>query len=468
MQKRKFKILVIIALIPMFSFAQEDTTSVVKKSQTITVDSVINAKADVDKTHNIISIKSAVDSAMRNNHTIIIARNNIKIAENNAGLMNSGFLPTLSANGGLSKKNEDTYSESSTGAINDVDGNMTDSYNYGIALNYRLFDGMGRFYNYKKFQSSFTLEELKSRSIIENTLMNLIVAYYDVAKLTSKLENQRRTMEISNERHKLVSSKFEFGQAGKLDVLRSEVDMNNDSINFINTMRDLKVARRNFNVILSRDVRTEFEVDTIVSFSKDIDEEKMMQLALAQNVDYLLSLQNVDIAMLNKKASSSGYIPKVDLTGGYSGSNIESEAGFFPKNERHGYNLGASLSWNLFDGGRTSVQMQNAKIAELNAKEQSFDQKNNLEREISNAYVVYENSLYVMKAEQKNMQTNQLNFNYSKEKYSLGQISSIDYRKAQVDLESSVNRYNEAKYLAKVAELKLIKLAGLFMQEIRL
>lgn len=462
MQKNVCKLIMLVLVFPVVIFAQEDSISA---RESITVDQVL---VDVLSKPMPISIKSAVDSAMKNNYSIKIARNNIEIASNNASLMNSGFLPTLSANGGLAHKNEDTYSESSTGAINDQNGNLTDSYNYGVSLNYRLFDGMGRLYNYKKLQSTFTLEELKSRSIIENTLMNLIIAYYDVARLTSKLENQKRTMEISNERHKLTSSQFDYGQASKLDMLQSEVDMNNDSINFINTNRDLKVARRNFNVIIARDVSTPFDVDTTVVFNQNIDESKMMELALSQNVDYLLALQGVDVAEFTKKSSSSGYIPKIDLTGGYSGSNTESTAGFFPKNERHGYNLGASLKWDIFDGGKTSVQMQNSKIAELNAQEESYNQKINLEKEISNAFIVYENSLYVMKAEAKNRQTNQLNFEYSKEKFSLGQINSIDFRKAQVDLQSSIDRYNEAKYLAKVAELKLMKLAGLFMAEVQM
>lgn len=462
MQKEVFKLMMLTLAFPALIFAQEDSISV---NNSITVDQVV---IDTSAISMPISIKSAVDIAMKNNYTIKIARNNIKIAENNAGLLNSGFLPTLSANGGLSKKNEDTYSEFANGDVIDQDGNITDSYNYGVSLNYRLFDGMGRYYNYKKFQSNFTLEELKSRSVIENTLMSLIIAYYDVAKLTSQLENQKRTMGISNERHRLTSSKFDYGQSTKLDMLQSEVDMNNDSISFINTNRDLKVARRNFNVILARDVKTPFDVDTTVVFNQSVVEDKMMELALEQNVDYLLALQGVDVAELNKKSNISGYIPKVDLTGGYSGSNTESSVGFSPVNERHGYSLGASLNWNIFDGGKTSVQIQNAKIAELNAQEESYNQKINLEREISNAFVVYENSLYIMKAEEKNRQTNQLNFEYSKDKYSLGQINSIDYRRAQLDLQSSINRYNEAKYLAKVAELKLMKLAGLFIAEVQI
>ena len=49
---------------------------------------------------------------------------------------------------------------------------------------------------------------------------------------------------------------------------------------------------------------------------------------------------------------------------------------------------------------------------------------------------------------------------------SLGQISSLDFRKAQVDLEGSINGYNEALYSAKIAEMELLKLAGLFLDEL--
>jgi len=438
MQKKIHKFITIILMLPVFTLAQET-----------------------------LGVLDAVNIAMKENRNIKIAKNNIKIAENNASVMNSGYLPTLSTNGALSKRNEDSYTEDINGTVGGEDDVTTESYNYGVSLNYRLFDGFGRYYNYKKFQSNYTLSELQGRATIENTLMKLIVSYYEVAKLTSKLKNQSRTIEISNERHKRTKSQFDYGQATKLDLLRSEVDRNNDSINYINTYRELQVSRRDFNVILARDVHTAFVVDTLVAFNQDVNENKMMDLALQQNVDYLIAEQNVDIAELNKKSNRSGFMPSIDLSGGYSGSNSQISPSVIAVNEKNGYNASASLNWNLFDGGKTHVQVQNAKIAELNAQEQSYDQQNNLEREVSNAYINYENSLFIMKAEEKNMQTNQLNFTYSRDQFSLGQITSIDYRKAQVDLEGSINRYNEAKYSAKVAELQLMKLAGLFMEEVQ-
>lgn len=415
---------------------------------------------------DVIGVMDAVNIAMKNNHDIKIAKNNIKIAENNASVMNSGFLPSLNVNGELSDSKKDFYSESADGRKIEVNDAVTEAYNYGVFLNYRLFDGLARYYNYKKFKLNYTLSELKARAIIENTLIKLVESYYEVAKLNSKIDNQKRTIDISNERYNRTKSQFKYGQATKLDLLRSEVDKNNDSIRYINSLRELELSIRDFNVILARDVYTKFDVDTTVLFNQDIEEGNMMSLALEQNVDYLIALQNIDIANVSKKHSISGYIPNLNVRGGYSANNSESTAGFFPISRGSGYNVSASLNWNLFDGGKTQVQMQNAKILKLNAQEALLKKKIELEREVSNAFINYKNSLYIMKAERKNMETNRLNFMFSDDKFSMGQISSIDYRKAQVDLEDSINRYNEAKYSAKLAELRLMKLAGLFIQEV--
>jgi outer membrane protein TolC len=414
----------------------------------------------------MLKIKDAVDMAMQENHNIKIARNNIKIAENNASLMNSGYLPNVSANSSVSDKNQDTYTDLGGGLERRVDNATTNAYNYGISLNYRLFDGMGRHYTNKISKSSLGLAELQARAVIENTLMDLIISYYEVAKLSSKLENQKRTTEISNERYRRTKMKFDFGQATKLDLLRSEVDRNNDSINLINTNRELQVSRHNLNVILARDVNTEFTVDTNVVFQQSLNADTLIKLSLQQNVDYIISTKNVEIAELDRKSQKTNYIPKLDISGGYAGSNVTSTGGAFLANEAYGYNLTASLNWNIFDGGQTHTRIQNAKISELNAKESSYNRKIELMREVSNAFINYKNSIFIMKAEQKNRSTNELNFKYSNEQFLLGQISSIDYRKAQVDLEESINRYNEAKYSAKIAELQLMKLAGLFMKEL--
>ncbi|HAJ81589.1 MAG TPA: transporter, partial [Zunongwangia profunda] len=83
-----------------------------------------------------------------------------------------------------------------------------------------------------------------------------------------------------------------------------------------------------------------------------------------------------------------------------------------------------------------------------------------VERDIANALGNYENKLYIYRVQEENVLTNQDNFNRSEEQYRLGQISSIEFRQAQINLLDAKTSLNLAKYDAKLAELQLLQLTG--------
>ncbi|MCF6169506.1 MAG: TolC family protein [Bacteroidales bacterium] len=415
---------------------------------------------------SVLSLPKAVQITMQRNYDIRIAKNNIRIAENNAGVLNTGYLPQLvgSAGGTYNKNNSDlTFF---TGDKVSREGAVSKTYNAALGLNYRLFDGMNRHYNNKVLKADYSLSELQARAVIENTLIALVRSYYEVANLSARIENIKRTINISNIRYNYVKDQYFYGQATELDLLNSEVDLNNDSINFINTRRELELAENNLNVILSLEMDTPFRVDTLVNYAVGIEKELMLESALNRNVDYLIAQQNKNISDLLIKQSKSGYIPTLDINGNYGVSGLNSDLGNLLAQQSTGFTTGITLNWNLFDGGRTRTNELNARIALENSNQQLAQSKTELERQISDAYSNYSNALFVLRAEEKNKQTNRMNLSRSGEMFRLGQISSIDFRKAQVDLEDSINRYNEALYFAKIAELELMKLAGLFLDEL--
>jgi len=65
-----------------------------------------------------------------------------------------------------------------------------------------------------------------------------------------------------------------------------------------------------------------------------------------------------------------------------------------------------------------------------------------------------------LQAENKNVETNHRNFTRTEEQFKLGQISSIEFRQAQLNLLDAQSNLNEAKYEAKNAELRLLQLSG--------
>jgi len=84
-------------------------------------------------------------------------------------------------------------------------------------------------------------------------------------------------------------------------------------------------------------------------------------------------------------------------------------------------------------------------------------------RDIANARGNYENALDIYRMQEQNVITNQDNFNRSEERFKLGQITSIEFRQAQVNLLNAVTTENLAKYDAKLAEYQLLQLAGQLM-----
>ena len=125
-----------------------------------------------------------------------------------------------------------------------------------------------------------------------------------------------------------------------------------------------------------------------------------------------------------------------------------------------GLNAGISLSWNLFDGGATKTRVANAKIALENQKILKEQQVETLANTLKNTYEAYNNALFVLDAQEQNVTTNQNNFERTQERYKLGQVTSIEFRQAQINLLNSQTALNNAKYDAKLVELQLLQLSG--------
>jgi outer membrane protein TolC len=90
-------------------------------------------------------------------------------------------------------------------------------------------------------------------------------------------------------------------------------------------------------------------------------------------------------------------------------------------------------------------------------KERTLQQ---LDRDLNNSWTTYQTALFILDAQKKNLETSMRNFDRTVEQNRLGQVTSIEFRLAQVNLLNAELIYNEAKYSAKNAELALLQLSG--------
>ena len=423
------------------------------------------------RAQQLLSKDVALSLTLENNFGIKMTRNINEINKNNSELLNSGFLPniTLSGGGNFTASDSDIafpgqFTEDGTPRPSiDLNDQEARRYNAGVNLNYTLFDGLGRKFTYKRLKEQYALSELQLRETIEQTILQLFSVYFEVARLTETKVNFKQTLFVSKQRQKRAETAYTFGQINKLAVLNAQVDVTNDSINLLQLNQQLDNAKRDLNLIINQPIETDLGVETNLDFIPVIQIEKWLQTASQFNVSLLQQQSNSQINAYDVKVNQSGYLPTLGLNGSYGWNLNQSPASaFFPgtNNTTLSFGFGATLNWNLFDGGRTITQVKNAKIAVENQRIQEEETKLTFERNLRNAQQSYQNAVKIYTIQSKQVETGTYNFERSQAQYRLGSITAIEFRQAQVNLRNAQLERAAAKYQAKLAELNLIQLSG--------
>jgi outer membrane protein len=409
----------------------------------------------------LLSKKVAIEETLTNNFGIKIANNDVEIADNNQDILNSGYLPSITgvAGGNYNIENQDVIFNN--GESNAINGAETTQYNAAINLNYTLFDGLGRFYNYKSLKERYNLGELQARQTIETTLLQLFSVYYEVARITENIEVLKQTYKNTKTRLTRAGYSFDYGQVNKLEVLNAEVDLVTDSINLINAKQQLRNTKRDLTVVLNTDLQRTFEVDTLVVFIGELQIEQFIKKSDTNNVRLLQARKNITITDYDYKASKSIFLPSVGINGAYGWNQGDFPiTSFLSSRTTTGFAAGISLTWSLFDGGGGITNIMNFSIQKDTQQLLLKQIENEVKRDVANANDAYQNRLEVFRLQEQNVVTATNNYERSQERYKLGQIASVELRLSQINLLNAKTNKNLAKYQAKLAELELLQLTG--------
>ncbi|MEO9570508.1 MAG: TolC family protein [Polaribacter sp.] len=409
----------------------------------------------------ILTKKEALEIALENNFGVKIAKNNLEVAKNNKSIYNTGFLPTASISSGANYSNNNQTIDRQDGTSTSIDGAITQSYNASLNVNYTIFDGLGRKYNYQQLKETYNLTELEAKETIENTYLQLFTNYFQIAKLTKNKENLNEALSISKKRLLRAKYQYEYGQSTKLELLNAEVDVNNDSITLINANQLLSNAKRGLNLVLGIEKEVNYTVETNVDFTNILNFDELHQKMITNNTTLKQNEKNIAISEFNIKVNKSNYLPSLGLSTSYGWNKSQNPAtSFLAASSSNGLNAGLSLSWSLFDGGSTKTNIANSKIALENQQILLEQQKITIDNTLKNTWENYQSQLFIINAQNKNVITTQNNFDRSKERFKLGQITSIEFRQAQINLINSKTALNNAKFDAKLTELQLLQLSG--------
>lgn len=409
-----------------------------------------------------LSYSECINIGLEGNYELQIVRNNEAMAENNLTLGNAGFLPTLDAEGRVSKRivNSEQIFFSRPDEPQVRDNAESSSTSANAVLNWTIFDGFGMFVRYSRLRDLLEEGQLNTRMNIENLIAQIGAQYYNLIQQGKRLETFKYVMNLSRTRMHVAEERYRIGKESKLEFQQAKVDYNSDSSQYLTQQENLLSSRIMLNETMGIELNNLTHPREEIGVDFNLDYNELRQQTVQNNTSLLIALNTQEISEKDLKYINSRIYPVLSFTAGYDYNRSESQAGFQLSRKEYGYNYGAVLSYNLFNGFEFKRQRQNAIISIRNTELQYEQIKRQVLAELAIINNLYQNSLKLIDLEESNLQTARDNFEIAIEKFRLGTLSGLEMRDIQRVFLDAEDRLLAAQYQAKLAEISLKQISG--------
>lgn len=408
----------------------------------------------------ILTLDEAIKISVENNYNIRIAKNEAFIDKTNNTKGNAGFLPELNLNFGNSRNINNTKQELFNGDPREGNNVITTNLNANVQLVWTIFDGMRMFVNADRLKEIENIGQLNTQVQIENTIYQVIAAYYNIEQHKKRLATIAKAIEISKERRQLALLKSDVGTGSNLTVLQADVDINADSASWIRQELVLKNAKVMLNEVMGRNPETNFETIEQSDFPLDPQYNELIAMARSKNLLLKLADENIKLGELNIKQWKTNKLPTLDVTTSYNFTRLKAEIGVLKFNQNAGLSFGITGRWNIFNGFNNKREIQVAKLANESVQLSKEQLQLALNTDIMTLYNNYITSKSLSKVEDENIKIAQQNLNITAEKMRIGTINALELRTAQQNLIDAEFRKIVAEFDARMAKLELQKLSG--------
>lgn len=408
----------------------------------------------------LLTVEEAVNLALENNYDIRIAKNELKIDQNGVSLGYAGILPRVEAAILDNNSIQDITQVRSDGTRLERSNGKSNNLNYGVRLDWTLFDGFGMFARYDQLEELEKLGETQLKQSVLDRVGRVMITYFELVQQKQELAALDSTLVISQQRVELAKNRFTIGKASKLEVLNAQVDLNTDQTQLFRQRELHANTKIRLNEILARDTQIKFSVEDAMLVDKSLLLPDLEQRALTLNPQLQAELINKRIAELELKKVRAARYPILIGNTGYQFNESNSSLGFTSSASAKGFNYGFTASVNIFDGFNQNRNEKTAKLQIENSNIVIEQQQQSLRSQLGTAYQTYLTNVQLIALERNNEAIAKENLEITLDKFKIGTIPTIEFRTAQLNYINAKVRFSEATYQAKLSEITLKQLAG--------
>ena len=414
----------------------------------------------------VYSLRECINIGLDRNFSILVARNNETIAQNNFTLGNAGYLPSVDISGRYGGTLNNTNAVYPDGSKNVSSGIHNTTTTGSATLGWTIFNGFSVKHSYNRLNELQQLGSLNTQLQIENLISNIISGYYNYIRQVQTLENMIYALSLSRERLRIDNERYMLGSSSKLTVLQSQVYLNADSSSLSRQYEVIRTAIIKLNELMAaKDLSEVFlSADTAIIVDDRLLYEKLYDQTMANNTSLLIAAKNKTVSEYDYKIITARSYPYVNLTTGYNYNHYTYESGTYKRQTVDGLNYGMSLGFNIFNGFNQKRNIANSNI-EIQTRELRYlEIEQGVKADLLSIYNAYSNNLRLIKLEEQNLETATENLDIALERYKLGNLSGLELREVQKSFLDAKDRLLAIQYQSKLAEISLKLISGSIME----
>ncbi|MDT8402747.1 MAG: TolC family protein [Bacteroidales bacterium] len=366
-----------------------------------------------------LGLSDAISMALENNFGLRISRAEADIAGINNNWANAGRMPSI----GFTLSGNNNYNIS--------DDRLSSNINAGIGLRWTIFDGFRVNLTKDRLTQLERLSEGRTAVLIENTIEDVILGYYNVLLQQELLKVLSTVMRLSEDRYEYERTRQEIGNSVTYNVLQAKNNYLSDKAAYMNQEVNYRNAIRNLDFILGEDSQQtwifteEFMADTVDYVLSDLLDRMMADNSVLRNqyINIMLSKNSTGLAR-------SSYYPSVSLSAGLDNRNaLSPSAGSGSSFSTYG---NITLSYDIYQGGLRDRALEVARINESIAGIEEEELKKSLSNQLLSLFDRYEVQKELLYIAGENLEAAEMNVQISGDKFRSGAINSFNYRDIQL------------------------------------
>ena len=371
----------------------------------------------------------ALSLAEQNSNELISAEKDLEASEWSYRKAWSTFLPQLSASAGL------TETESATSAA------WSKSYSYGLSATQHLFQGMEGVYGIQSAYANVEYKRASYRATHASVYYDLRVAFTDLliaqenVKLLEEILKQRR------ENSRLIQLRYDSGREDKGNLMTTLAEEKEAEYQLAAAKHSQQLARLRISQLLQTEVGGVEEAEALKE-AGGADLDSLVRTTPA----YVMDRKQLESSELAYKASISGFLPSLSLSGSYRKTGSD----WPPSTENKSWSL--TLSYSFFPGG-SNIANRVITSAQLDQARQDFDRSvKELRYSLEDAYLGYQDALDALAVAQVSLAASKERSEITQVKYLNGLTNYDEWNRiesAYIQAQKGLLNYKKSALLAE-------------------